>query len=232
MCEAYAMTRVPLLGDAAEKALQVILVAQRGTGLWDAQYRPNGGDDNLEVSVWQVRALLAGRMMGSKMKGLAEALQAAAEGVTLITPAPDASTAPFVIQPLWMLHRNRDAAYIAALDAMKGMQIDWAEPQFEDPIVHWHFAGQALFRHGGEVWNAWNRSSVPTLVNAQTVETTAKGIDVGYWDSPGKGEKYGRIYSTALCSLMLWSGSVRPFYEPIEQPKQNTGDEDIRIEIK
>jgi hypothetical protein len=231
LCEAYGMTRVPRLRDAAEKALEVILSTQRGTGLWDAQYRPaNGGDDNLEASAWQVRAVFAGRLVGSQMNGLAEALKAAADGFAVAAGTPDASTAPFAIQPLLMLHRNRDAAYITALDAMKGMQIDWAEPQCDDPIVHWYFTGQALFRHGGEACFAWNRSSVPNLVSNQTVSQREKGGGVGYWDSPGKAEKYGRVYTTALCSLMLQVYSMRA-YVP-EQPKQDAKDEDIRVEIR
>jgi hypothetical protein len=231
LCEAYGITRVPMLGDAAEKALQVILVGQRGSGLWDAQYRPNGGDDDLEVSVWQVRAVHAGRLMGSQMAGLAESLDAAADGLAAVAPTSAVSSAPFVIPPLQILHRKRDADYVAALEAMKGVQIDWDKPQFDDPIVRWHLASQALYRHGGQVWNEWRRASMPNLVKGQIVEKTAGGFDVGYWDSPGKGEKYGRVYATALCSLMLWSGSTRPVYVP-EQPKQNADNDEIKIDVR
>ena len=231
LCEAYGMTRVPMLGDAAEKALAVILLGQRGSGLWDAQYRPNGEDDDLEVSVWQVRAVHAGRLMGSQMAGLAESLDAAADGLAAVAPTSAVSSAPFVIQPLQVLHRKRDANYVAALEAMKGMQIDWAKPQFDDPIVRWHLGSQALYRHGGQVWNEWRRASMPNLVKGQIVEKTAGGFYVGYWDSPGKGEKYGRVYATALCSLMLWSGSMIPVYVP-EQPKQNADNDEIKIDVR
>lgn len=234
LCEAYGMTRVPMLGDAAEKALAVILAGQRGSGLWDAQYRPNGADDDLEVSVWQVRALWAGRLMGSKMKGLEEALKASADGASTVAAVPGAATAPFAIQPLLILHRNRDKAYVAALAALKDTQVNWKNPRFDDPVVHWYFAGQALFRHGGNSWAEWNRSSVPNILSNQAVAKTAKGTEMGWWDSPGKGEKYGRVYSTALCSLMLqtcYPFSMKPVYVP-EQPKKNADKDEIKIDVR
>jgi hypothetical protein len=226
LCEAYSRTQHPSLQVAAEKALQVVLTAQRKTGLWDAQYRSKNGTDDLEASVWQVRAITSARMARLDMKVGAEALKAAADGASAVARSSDASSAPFVIYPLQRLDRMRDAACIAPLVAPKETQINWTKPQFDDPIAHWYFTGEVLFGYGGAMGHAWQRVSVPNLVDAQTVMKTSNGIECGYWDSPGNGEKYGRVYTTALCSLILmsWSGSQRSSCAPYEALLQNSGE--------
>ena len=116
-------------------------------------------------------------------------------------------------------------------ERLKGMKMDWENPEFENPIYFWYFTTQAKFRHGGQVWSEWNRAFAPVLVRKQIVEEDKVKEQVGYWISPGKKERYGKVYSSALCCLMFgnYSAWQRPFYDPdLVEPEE---DEDIEINI-
>lgn len=118
--------------------------------------------------------------------------------------------------------------------------MNWENPEFGNPVYNWHFITLAMFHQGGQAWSAWNRSFAPTLVKKQTIVAEAiegrqkdKKVDIGYWLSPGTNERFGKVYSTALCCMMLenyyaWLPTYRP------EPKETAPGEDkeIRIDVK
>jgi len=119
--------------------------------------------------------------------------------------------------------------------------MDWDSPSFHNPVYHWYFITQAKFHHGGQTWAEWNRSFAPELVKRQSIEQDAiewryrgndKMFDIGHWVSPGTDERYGTVYATALCCLMLenYYAYLPTFREPPE-PKDDKKDEDVEIEI-
>ncbi|MBR1609774.1 MAG: terpene cyclase/mutase family protein [Kiritimatiellae bacterium] len=67
------------------------------------------------------------------------------------------------------------------------------------PIYYWYYITQAKFQAGGETFKSWNRQFMPVLTNMQQrvaaeesgyVDFENKPREIGYWDSPSKGESY------------------------------------------
>ena len=120
-----------------------------------------------------------------------------------------------------------------AIKGLEGMAMDWDDPEFHNPIYYWYFTTQAKFHYGGQVWNEWNKSFAPMLMAKQIGEAGVDDKRTGYWVSPGDNERYGKVYTSALCCLMLGNYSAwrRPFLklEPMEEDEE--AEEDIVIEI-
>ena len=59
-----------------------------------------------------------------------------------------------------------------------------------------------------------------------------RNCGIGHWVSPGTDERYGTVYATALCCLMLenYYAYLPSFHEPPEA-KAEEKDEDVEIEI-
>jgi hypothetical protein len=63
------------------------------------------------------------------------------------------------------------------------------------------------------------------------------GVDdkrIGYWVFPSDNERYGKVYTSALCCLMLGNYSAwhRPFFVlPPVEPEYDKDDIDIEIDI-
>jgi hypothetical protein len=65
---------------------------------------------------------------------------------------------------------------------------------------YWHHGTEALVRIGRESWNSWNGALKKALLHKQRKD----GDAAGSWDPAGTyGRVGGRVYSTALCALML-----------------------------
>ena len=159
---------------------------------------------------------------------------------TLESVQPSREVAP-VILALQLLGLGREPLVRSALQHLDGVTIDWEKPGFVNPIYQWHFLTKVNFSQGGRTWSAWNRSSAPTLVRRQTVIPDAidthhrdSRADIGYWDSPGTKEQYGRVYSTALCCQMLevyylFNRELMPLR--VEEPTYTEDDDDLSIDI-
>lgn len=64
----------------------------------------------------------------------------------------------------------------------------------------WYYATLALFHHGGRHWETWNAALKPALLGSQRRDGGADGS----WDPDGEWAPIGgRVYQTALCTLML-----------------------------
>jgi hypothetical protein len=176
--------------------------------------------------------LKSARMAGLQNDSILPALRKAAEALKLrITQTEGARHDAPAVYALQLIGYVNDPLVRFAAERLKGMTMDWENPEFENPIYFWYFTTQAKFRHGGQVWNEWNRAFAPVLVREQIVEEYKAEKQVGYWISPGKKERYGKVYSSALCCLMFgnYSAWQRPFYDPdLVEPEE---DEDIEINI-
>jgi hypothetical protein len=65
---------------------------------------------------------------------------------------------------------------------------------------YWHHGTEALVRIGNESWRSWNGALRKALLGKQRKD----GVAAGSWDPVGTyGKVGGRVYSTALCALML-----------------------------
>jgi hypothetical protein len=69
-------------------------------------------------------------------------------------------------------------------------------------LYGWWHATEALARAGGPDWTAWNEALKKALLGHQRRD----GHAAGSWDPEGTyGKVGGRVFSTALCALMLES---------------------------
>lgn len=65
---------------------------------------------------------------------------------------------------------------------------------------YWYYATLALFQHQGEHWRRWNQAVTEQLLEHQHRD----GPSAGTWDPVGEWAPVGgRVYQTALCTLML-----------------------------
>jgi hypothetical protein len=75
-------------------------------------------------------------------------------------------------------------------------------PDWEDEVntYYWYYATLALFHHQGPAWREWNDAIEEELLDHQVQSGPAAGSwdPVGLWAPVG-----GRVYQTALCTLML-----------------------------
>jgi hypothetical protein len=74
LCEAYGMTRMPLLKEPVERAVRVIIEGQQEQGGWDHRYQHEKWSD-LSVGGWQVQALRAAQAAEVQVEGIIQALE-------------------------------------------------------------------------------------------------------------------------------------------------------------
>ncbi len=241
LCEAYAMTRIPSVLPACTNAVNAILAAQRPSGLWSMRFEKEDGKDEVEASVWQMLAIKSALMAGLDATTLRPALKRGAEALAA-TIENDGKTVGPAALCMQLAGQGHTATCKAAIASLDGLAMDWENPSFSNPVYHWYFITQAKFHHGGQAWVEWNRSFAPELVKRQSIEKEAiemphrqqdKKSDIGHWTSPGTDERYGTVYATALCCLMLenYYAYLPTFREPSE-PEKVEKDEDVEIEIK
>ena len=236
VCEGYNLTQIVAMQPAVEKGLAVILKGQKPSGLWDGNYSPNGGGDDIDVSVWQVFALNSGLMMGSH-EGLRGALSKASGAMKIVLGAkPDKGLLAGAVFCCQLCGEGQSPTCRSALNDLATMTLDWKNPVYNDPFFRWYLTTQAFFHKGGEHWKRWNNLFVPQLVEHQIVAKEPKGQNIGYWDSPGGGELYGRVYATALSILMLEVYQMPrylPYFEsPPSKSETNAPDKEIIIDVK
>ena len=83
------------------------------------------------------------------------------------------------------------------------------------PVYYWYYLTQAKFQVGGATFGAWNKMFYPELRDRQQiikgeggasgyVDLKGKYQDIGWWDSPSKGEAYRSNKGGLPCTW--WSG--------------------------
>ncbi len=245
LSEAFMMTRVPRIRDAAERAVAVILDGQHAAGGWDYNCQESARNDT-SYSGWCVQALKAGLVAGLRNAALAEGLRrsgaafrrnAAPDGGFGYTEPGRTSLTGVGVLSLHLLGENQARAARLGLSYMdQSVTFNWEKPTEMRPLYGWYYATQAYFHAGQVSWTRWHRAYEGELIRRQVVVAgaAAGGRDVGYWDSPHERERYGRVYSTTLCTLML-----EVFYrhlatfKPVEvnSPSPEWPDDDAEIDI-
>lgn len=238
VCESYSSTRIFALLPAVEKGLAVIQKGQKQSGLWDGNFSPDKGGDDVDVSVWQVLALKSGLMMGSHEE-LRESLGKALGAMkTTLETKPKLGSVLGAVFCLQLCGEGQSPVCQGALSDLATLTPDWKAPSCSDPIFRWYLATQAFFYKGGEQWKRWNLLFAPQLIEHQIISQVVQDKSVGYWDSPGSGERYGRVYTTALSIMNLEVYQIRilPTYNKNYKPtpSQNDGKdktEDIVVDV-
>jgi hypothetical protein len=214
LCEAYGMTRNPLLTSVAQRAVKVIVEGQNPLGGWTYNCKPDARND-LSYTGWCVQAIKAAKLAGISCEGLDAALERAEGGLcrnaspsgsfgyTGPTPSPLTGVGVLGLQLLGYKSPGRIARGLAVLDRAT---CDWEQPIGPNPIYHWYYITQAKRLGGGKCWDLWNRQFAPELTSHQIIMAGASddGKDLGYWESASAREHCkSRVYNTTLCTLSL-----------------------------
>ncbi len=226
LCEAFAMTKDPHLGEAATKAVDFIVKAQhQGSGGW--RYNPNEHGDTSVVG-WQVMALKSAEMAGiavpkatydnvhrwlDSVEG--DRPRGGVFGYNNRHPSP-AMTAEGLLC-LQFLEESRTSPRLqhGAEYLLKHLP----EKNQRDTSYYWYYATQVLYHLQGEPWELWNKPLQQLLVDTQDKDgpTSGSWAPKDNWEHRG-----GRIYATSMKLLILeieyrhlpLYGSRKPILEP------------------
>jgi hypothetical protein len=203
LCEAYAMTRDPVLADPARRAVSFVLAraadARRGTA------RP----EDTSVLGWLVMTIESARRAGFappddvfrsarvflEERALGRSRGRYAENPGGAASEPMTAESMFVQQMLGRLRTEQRMQESASFVLRTTPVWDGAAPTH-----HWYYATLALFEHQGEAWERWNAALMPVLLDHQRKD----GTFAGSWDPQDRWSKLaGRLHQTAICTLCL-----------------------------
>jgi hypothetical protein len=256
LCEAYGLTRVPMVHDAAFKAAERVIKGQNASGGFNYNLRPTTRDDTSYMG-WCAQALKAAKMAGLHMSGLDEAMRKAIEGFkknyggdsTLggfgySGPSARHGLTGVGVLCMQLLGAANSAEVTGGLNTLEQATFNWEPVGFMNKNYYWYYITQAKFHHGGETWDKWNNLFAPTLVKNQTViEKAIEGpggemFDIGFWDMPQglAGHSDGVVMDTCLCTLQLEVYyRYLPTYKTPEAldapPADVASEDDVDVEI-
>jgi hypothetical protein len=218
LCEAYGMTRIPEVRDAAERGLDIVIAGQNAAGGW--RYTMTSGDgSDASVMSWCVQALKAGHIAGLERPGLESAMKRAIKGWQGNYKG-NSQMGEFQYLPGNDLSKGLTGAGVLSLQLLGAAQtseaqggirhlianrntFNWDAAGWKD-IYYWYYETQARFQEGGASWRDWNSKFSVPLVKAQEVipkaiaDLEGNMVDIGYWC---KGSH--RVMTTAMSALQL-----------------------------
>ena len=214
LCEAYSMTKNPLVKEAAERALVPIIKGQHPSGSWNYNYHQDDRDD-ISYAGWAAQAVKAGHTAGLQVPGLDECYKNITKGMLTAYDqsyggfgytSPAHSGLSGVGALCMQLVGDYDRPEVKkTMQMLSTAQFGWDKydgPQpytltnGQSPIYFWYYMTQAFFQEGGSAFAGWNKQFLPELIKRQVVEKaaiadlTGKMRDVGYWDSPSASEHH------------------------------------------
>lgn len=203
LAESYGAVDDSRLGPALEKAVGLIISAQKMNNFHAWRYSPEAQDADTTVSGAQMVALFAARNAGISVPE--EAIQNGIKfflscqtpegGFGYISPvAPNATRTAIGCVVLALAKEKNTAPFRSAFAFLKEAPPDRAYPQY-----FLYYASQALFHGSPEAWQNWNRANIKMLRSTQTPD--------GNWE--------GQLGSTFATSGSLLSLALNYRYLPI-----------------
>jgi hypothetical protein len=213
--EAYGMTKDSMLREPLVLAVQYIIDQQNvADGGWRYLKTPTQTGD-MSMFGWQLMALKSAHTAGLKVPR--EPVQRAIEflrsnSAELRTrglsrsgglaayrreerPKPSMTAEALFCKQL--LGTKRDDP--AIVEAVEYLQQNLPRRTQQD-LYYWYYGTLAMYHHGGEPWDRWNRAMRDNLVSDQRTD----GDFTGSWNPRAPwGDYGGRVYSTALSTLCL-----------------------------
>ena len=102
----------------------------------------------------------------------------------------------------WSDHPNYDMLKKQA-DLIASKPPLWDENDGSIDMYYWYYGTFAMNQWGGKQWKDWKKAIEAALIPSQRRENKEDNF-FGSWDPAGPwGEEGGRVYSTAICALML-----------------------------
>lgn len=246
LAEAAAMTKIPVVIEAMDKSVKVIVDNMGKSGGYDYNYVTAKDRNDLSLGGWNYQALKAAFAAGSTVPNLAETLERAVAGIkhnkatngnyyyydenTKNSKAMAATLTPVAVLCLQLLGEGKSKEVKDGVDFIVNdrggflMDMNWkvrgarTDREVAWCLYAWYYQTQMLFQAGegrkdDPNWKKWRQSFEKNLVAEQNSE--------GYWESPiakykHRGVSFAesgqaslgtemclRVYSTALCCLML-----------------------------
>jgi hypothetical protein len=102
----------------------------------------------------------------------------------------------------WSDHPNYDMLKKQA-DLIASKPPLWDEADGSIDMYYWYYGTFAMNQWGGKHWKNWRKAIEGALIPNQRMENPEDNF-YGSWDPVGPwGEEGGRVYSTAICTLMM-----------------------------
>lgn len=215
LSEAFALTLIPNVRDAMEKAISHIVRGQRPDGGFDYKFeRVTGERDRCSsVAGWMAQAMKAASLAGARVEGLPAAMDRAAAAFkaqyvedrnqfmySSKSKEVRKSMTPICTLCLQLLGHAGSPEARGGLSSLRKWEPDWDKPDMSggilEPIYIWYYTTQAFFHQGGSAWQRWNNQYAPMIVKHQNED--------GSWGwQHGRSEAYGPVYHTTLNALSL-----------------------------
>ncbi len=209
-CEAYAMTKDPMLAPFAQGTIWYIEDAQDPIGGgW--RYRPREPGDTSAVG-WQVMALKSGKISGLNInprtykrteKFLDSVSTSGGAFYGYVDPPrgqpADARTAVGLLCRMYM---GWDKANPGMVDGTAAISEEGPSIGVGANMYYNYYATQVMKHIGGNKWNKWNTKMRNFLVKSQDKKANAAGS----WHFGGRNhasEAGGRLYATSLACMTL-----------------------------
>ncbi len=186
LCEAYSMTKVPMVKEACEKALPFIVRGQHPNGGWDYKMAQTERDDT-SVMGWAAQAVKAGYMAGDlDVPGLKECFENAPKGFLVnyhkdggfgyTGPSHTSGLTAVGVLCMQLMGHGNDEAVKKSLEVMDEWTLGWGREAGKDvqsvavngipaakvgsgsnPQYYAYYATQCMFQNGGTRWTNWNK---------------------------------------------------------------------------
>ncbi len=212
LSEAYTMTKVPMVKEAAEKALLPIVTGQHPNGGWDYKMAQSDRDDTSYMG-WASQAIKAGHMAGDlEVQGLDEAFKRAPlgfhknahkdGGFGYTGPSHNSGLTSVGVLCMQLMGKANDDDVKKSLNVMDEWTLGWIPDKNDIATTaipsnvgagqsqqyYAYYATQAMFQAGGKRWERWNKMMseiYPKVQKIQSKETS------GYTDHKGQPQELG-----------------------------------------
>ncbi len=201
MIEAYGFIPTPEMRKSVQRAVNLIVKAQAGTGGW--RYQPLPADADLSATVMQIVALRAAQ--NARLDVPQQTMDRALQYVrACVVPSGG-----FAYQPGGEPAQARTAAGILSMqllgaydDEAVKKSLQWlTQRDYHGGVAHFHYmnyyAMQAMFQAGGEHWDRWHPKVRDLLLRSQQEDGSFPGFSEDSQNGPAK------AYSTAFSVIAL-----------------------------
>lgn len=212
LCEAYGMTKDPMVGAAAARGVQFIERAQNeSTGGW--RYEPQDPLGDTSVFGWQMMALKSAQLAGlavsstvieNAQKWLHQVAKGASLGLFCYQPYREVTPSMTAVGMLCSQYLGVGRNDPPMVEGMHFLLSNLPDNTLLRDTYYWYYATLAMHNLGGGEWDAWNRKMRRVLIESQIKGGCAEGS----WD-PVKptldswGEKGGRLMMTSFNAMTL-----------------------------